>query len=191
MKKLSLLMTATLASATLVLAACNKNEPEQPETPPAPTAEAPAAEPAPEPMAESEAPAEMGEADMSVSAKATMAPTEGNTAAGLVTFTNTENGVHMSATITGLAPDSEHGFHIHEKGDCSAPDGTSAGGHFNPTGSDHGSMEADMHHAGDMPNLMANAEGSAMVDMDIPGIELGTGTDGGSACGRARPRTDG
>lgn len=65
-------------------------------------------------------------------ATATLAPTAGNTAAGTVTFTQSGDKVTVSAKVTGLAPGG-HGFHIHEKGDCSAPDAMSAGGHFNPT----------------------------------------------------------
>ncbi|MBK7417549.1 MAG: superoxide dismutase family protein [Dechloromonas sp.] len=52
-----------------------------------------------------------------------------------------------------------HGFHIHEKGDCSAPDGTNAGGHYNRLGKPHGNPEHADHHAGDMPQRVADAKG--------------------------------
>ncbi len=101
------------------------------------------------------------------SATAELAPTEGSQVRGSVTFTVVDGRVHAAGEITGLAPDSEHGFHIHEKGDCSAPDGSSAGGHFNPAGVAHGSIAAGPHHGGDMPNLKADAQGVARVDTPV------------------------
>src|SRR5437764_13558749 len=64
-------------------------------------------------------------------AMAVLAPTQGNNVKGTVTFTQQKGGVRIVADVDGLTP-GEHGFHIHEKGDCSAPDAASAGGHFNP-----------------------------------------------------------
>ena len=76
-------------------------------------------------------------------AKATvkLAPTANQTARGEVTFTAESGGVHVVGTFSGLVY-GEHGFHVHEKGDCSAPDGTSAGGHFNPATKPHGARDA-------------------------------------------------
>src|SRR5215472_727228 len=108
-------------------------------------------------------------------ATATLAPTAGNTAAGSVTFTQKGDKVAVSAKLTGLTPGG-HGFHIHEKGDCSAPDGTSAGGHFNPTGKPHGDPAAPDHHAGDMPMLQADASGNATLTTDLAGVTIGSGT---------------
>src|SRR5215467_15130769 len=88
-------------------------------------------------------------AAQSQTATATLAPTAGNTAAGSVTFTQSGDKVTVNAKLTGLAPGG-HGFHINEKGDCSAPDAMSAGGHFNPSGMPHGGPMSDMHHEGDM-----------------------------------------
>jgi Cu-Zn family superoxide dismutase len=99
-------------------------------------------------------------------ATAALAPTAGNTAAGTVTFTQKGDKVSVNAKLTGLAPGG-HGFHIHEKGDCSAPDAMSAGGHFNPTGKPHGSPDAADHHAGDMPMLQADASGNATLTADL------------------------
>ena len=87
-------------------------------------------------------------------AVAKLAPTKGNTAAGTVTFTQRGDKVAVSANVTGLKPNGEHGFHVHEKGDCSSGDGMSTGGHFNPAGKPHGPQSGD-HHAGDMPSLRA------------------------------------
>jgi Cu-Zn family superoxide dismutase len=107
-------------------------------------------------------------------ATATLAPTAGNTAAGSVTFTQNGDKVTVSAKLTGLAPGG-HGFHIHEKGDCSAPDAMSAGGHFNPGGKPHGAPDAADHHAGDMPMLQADASGNATLTADLAGPSIGSG----------------
>ena len=78
--------------------------------------------------------------------------------------------IHLRATVAGLDPGSEHGFHLHEKGDCSAPDASSAGAHFNPAGSAHGKYGSGAHHAGDLPSLKANSKGVARVDVELSGI---------------------
>jgi Cu-Zn family superoxide dismutase len=106
-------------------------------------------------------------------ATATLTPTAGNSAAGVVVFTQKGDKVTVTAKVSGLAPGG-HGFHIHEKGDCSAPDGSSAGGHFNPTGKSHGAPGVD-HHAGDMPMLQADASGNATLTADLEGIRIGGG----------------
>ena len=108
-------------------------------------------------------------------ATATLAPTQGNSVAGSVTFTRNGDKLSVSAKITGLTPGG-HGFHIHEKGDCSAPDGTSAGGHFNPTNKPHGSPDAPDHHAGDMPMLQADSGGNATLTTELSGLTIGSGT---------------
>lgn len=91
---------------------------------------------------------------------AVLYPTEGNTARGWVSFTVTDNGVLIEAEVTGLTP-GEHGFHIHEFGDCSALDATSAGGHFNPFGEKHGAPDSLHRHVGDLGNLIADENGIA------------------------------
>jgi Cu-Zn family superoxide dismutase len=95
-----------------------------------------------------------------VMATATLAPTAGNKASGTVTFTMTEDGVSIEGTFSGLTP-GEHGFHIHEKGDCSAPDASSAGGHFNPKGTPHAGPDSEVRHIGDLGNIDADANGNA------------------------------
>ena len=107
-------------------------------------------------------------------AVATLAPTVGNRAAGTVTFAPSGDGVRVVATLSGLAP-GMHGLHIHDKGDCSAPDAMSAGGHFNPTDKPHGNPAAGEHHAGDMPMLEADASGNARLDVTLGAITLGAG----------------
>jgi Cu-Zn family superoxide dismutase len=68
-----------------------------------------------------------------------------------------------------------HGFHIHEKGDCSSRDGMSAGGHFNPTAKPHGNPGVPDHHTGDMPMLVADASGNASLSMELGGMTIGSG----------------
>jgi Cu-Zn family superoxide dismutase len=82
---------------------------------------------------------------------------------GLVVFTRTDGGVRVVAKLSGLKPGA-HGFHIHEFGDCSAPDGSSAGGHFNPTGEPHGGPHDAKRHAGDMGNVVAGSDGTASLE---------------------------
>lgn len=93
-------------------------------------------------------------------AVAVLSPTKGNNVSGAVTFTKVEGGVKIVADVMGLTP-GQHGFHIHEFGDCSAPDAMSAGGHFNPHHMQHGAPEASVRHAGDFGNLEADASGKA------------------------------
>ena len=100
-------------------------------------------------------------------AVAKLNPTKGNKTAGIVTFTKTKRGVRVVATIHGLTP-GEHGFHIHEKGDCSAPDATSAGAHFNPSGMPHGGPNSLRRHSGDFGNITANDVGTARADFVDP-----------------------
>ncbi|MBM61958.1 MAG: superoxide dismutase [Acidobacteria bacterium] len=88
------------------------------------------------------------------SAVAVLTPTEGNDLQGTVTFTQTPGGVRVQANLTGLTG-TEHGFHVHQYGDCSASDGTSAGGHFNPHGADHAGPFAASRHVGDLGNSEA------------------------------------
>ncbi|MDD2942209.1 MAG: superoxide dismutase family protein [bacterium] len=106
-----------------------------------------------------------------VMAKAVLAPTSGNTAHGLITFTESNGVVKVNGQVEGLSAGG-HGFHIHETGDCSAADGSSAGGHFNPTTSEHGAPGAAAHHAGDLGNLVADEAGVAKIDGDFPFLTL-------------------
>lgn len=94
------------------------------------------------------------------SVTATLNPTEGNEVEGTVTFTNTSNGVRVEGDLSGLSA-GKHGFHIHENGDCSAPDASSAGGHFNPNNNDHGARTDSVRHMGDLGNIEAGSEGNA------------------------------
>ena len=95
--------------------------------------------------------------------------------AGTVTFRQTKSGyLHVIVEMTGL-PAGPHGFHVHEKGDCSSGDGMSAGGHFNPAGRPHGRHGQGMHHAGDLVSLRADANGVARFNFESPTISVGGG----------------
>jgi Cu-Zn family superoxide dismutase len=108
-------------------------------------------------------------------ATATLEPTRGNTAAGTVTFQQDGDKVLVTANVSGLKPNQEHGFHAHEKGDCSSGDGMSTAGHFNPNGKAHGKPDAE-HHAGDMPALKSDANGNAQASFTLSGVTVGSGT---------------
>ncbi|HCD53275.1 MAG TPA: superoxide dismutase family protein [Balneolaceae bacterium] len=82
---------------------------------------------------------------------------------GTVHFTAAENGVNVKAEISGLEP-GKHGFHVHQYGDCTAPDGKSAGGHYNPADHEHSGPEEMMRHMGDMGNITADENGVATID---------------------------
>ena len=104
-------------------------------------------------------------------AEAIMKPTQGNTTSGIVSFSQQDDKVLVNAQIQGLSP-GLHGFHIHEKGDCSAPDAASAGGHFNPAGTKHGAPLTAEHHGGDFGNLTADAAGMATLAIAIPASHI-------------------
>lgn len=95
-------------------------------------------------------------------AEARLHPTEGSSVEGLVTFIQETGGIRIIADVRNLSVNGRHGFHIHEKGDCSAPDARSAGGHFNPGGETHAGPLADKRHVGDLGNLETSEAGSAM-----------------------------
>lgn len=109
------------------------------------------------------------------SATAQLQPTKGNTASGVVNFVQSGDKVMVSLEIKGLKPGAEHGFHVHEKGDCSSGDGMSTGGHFNPLTKGHGAHGINEHHAGDLPALKADANGAVKMSFDSKTISVGSG----------------
>ena len=111
------------------------------------------------------------------SATAVMRPASGSQAHGSVKLTQMGDRVKVEGEIAGLEP-GRHGFHIHDKGDCSAPDAASAGAHFNPGGKKHGGTEGADRHGGDLGNLTANEYGKAEVSVMVDGISVGTGPNG-------------
>ena len=98
-----------------------------------------------------------------IKAVAVLSPAPGQNVRGTVTFEKTENGIKVIADVNGLKP-GKHGFHIHEFGDCSSPDFTSAGPHFMVTGETHGAPTDSVSHKGDMGNLEADAKGNAHLE---------------------------
>lgn len=112
---------------------------------------------------------------------ATLQPTRGNTATGTVWFVQDGPRVLVRGRISGLVPNQEHGFHVHEKGDCSSGDGMSAGAHLNPNGKPHGPQGGE-HHAGDLPALKADASGNATLRAQVAGTVLGS--DPGALAGK-------
>jgi len=113
------------------------------------------------------------------SAIAQLESKSGTSAVGDLQFTATEGGVSITGELGGLTAGSEHGFHVHETGDCSAADASSAGGHWNPTMAQHGSptAEAGARHLGDLPNAKADEQGHAAITGAIAGATL---RDGGA-----------
>jgi superoxide dismutase, Cu-Zn family len=108
-------------------------------------------------------------------ATASLQPTKGNKTFGEATFEQVgANRVRVVVFAQNLKPNGEHGFHIHEVGDCSSGDGMSAKGHFNPQGKPHG-MPGPNSHAGDLPMLKAAKNGRAKLDTVIEGVTLGSG----------------
>lgn len=107
---------------------------------------------------------------------ANLASASGSLVSGKVTVTPMQGGgVHLTGTIGGLPANSTHGFHVHEKGDCSAVDASSAGPHFNPFTSVHGRANAGAHHSGDMDNVVADAQGVVNLNVHVGGVTLGGG----------------
>lgn len=103
----------------------------------------------------------------------------GTSAKGDLQFTATDGAVAVTGELSGLTAGTEHGFHVHEKGDCSSADAESAGPHWNPTNAQHGSPtgDASTRHLGDLPNVVADAEGRAMITGAVVGATL---RDGGA-----------
>jgi len=149
MRQSLILMTAT---STLFLAACGSG-------------------PTPKPTA----PVQQATVSTARMAEANLSPASASLVSGRLALVPEAGGVHITGVIGGLQRGREAAFHVHEKGDCSAMDAASAGGHFNPMAQPHGRNGAGPHHAGDMDNLRANAEGVANVDVHLRGVTLGGG----------------
>jgi Cu-Zn family superoxide dismutase len=112
-----------------------------------------------------------------VTATAVIEARSGSTAVGSATLRESKDHerVLLHVELRGLAPNSVHGLHIHDKGDCSAPDASSAGPHFNPTGTTHGSLDSLVHHAGDLPSVQADGTGNVKADFIVRDVTLSPG----------------
>lgn len=108
-------------------------------------------------------------------ATAQMQATKGNSVTGVVNFAKHGNKVQVSGELRGFAPNTEHGFHIHEKGDCASGDGMSAGGHFNPDAHQHGAFDHAEHHVGDLQSLKADASGVAKFSYESSSLSVDAG----------------
>ena len=156
------LATALLVASAVALSACSST--------PIDTGAAPAQSSTPA------APAAQSTAQSTAkSATVNLASASGSLVSGKLTVVPMGDGVHLTGEVGGLSPGSTHAIHIHEKGDCSAADASSAGGHFNPSAQPHGKVGSGAHHGGDMDNLVANAEGVAQVNAHAQGVTLGGG----------------
>ncbi len=124
--------------------------------------------------------------DESGEAVAKLAATKGSTTTGTATFKSAgKDGVRVTVEVMGVEPGSVHGLHVHEKGDCSAPDATSAGPHFSLPGQQHGSHQGEAHHAGDLGNITADKAGKARASLTVPASKLTVGPGPLSVVGRA------
>jgi Cu-Zn family superoxide dismutase len=108
-------------------------------------------------------------------ATANLQPTKGHNVRGTVNFAQVGDKVRVSANVSGLKPNGEFGFHIHEVGDCSSGDGMSTKGHFNPYGRPHGHHATAERHAGDMPSLKSDGNGNATMTVDLDIITVTSG----------------
>jgi len=160
-------MMRSLLVVLVATAACGGGKKPAPAAPATPVAAAPAPAPVEKPAPPPPPAPKHATATMEGTAKF-------KTVKGTVEFKQTDDGVEVTANLEGLKK-GDHGFHIHEKGDCTAPDAASAGGHFNPSNHKHGAPDAAEHHEGDLGNLTAGADGKATKTFTIKGITLDEG----------------
>ena len=175
MKTSSLAVILALGTFGL-LAACGGQTTEPPAAPPPP----------PPPAAADSMPAEKPAAAATPAAEApkTAAPRmlevkleakSGSKLSGSAMLMEVDGGVKVTLSVEGVTPGGEHGAHVHEKGDCSAPDGASAGGHFNPAGNEHALPTVAKRHLGDLGNLVIAKDGKGSLEITIPGANLKAG----------------
>ena len=105
-------------------------------------------------------------------AVAVLHSTAGQQCHGIVRFSQDGESVKVVADIEGLTPGQKHAFHIHQYGDCSSPDGMSAGGHYNPEGHQHGLPDNENRHAGDLGNIQADDQGKAHYEITVNNISI-------------------
>lgn len=151
-----------------------------PEPPP------PAAEPPPADSTEAATSAEAASSPEAAPAKSVetiFQSKSGSKLSGKATLTETPEGVKVVLSVDGVPP-GEHGSHVHEKADCSAPDAASAGGHFNPAASPHALPATSPRHLGDLGNIVIAADGKGTLEIVAPGANLKEG-DPNSFLGRA------
>jgi Cu-Zn family superoxide dismutase len=165
MKTLALALLIPLAICT----ACGKKEEPMATSAPAPVdapADAPASVNAP-----ANAPAiDAAPVPAPLTAHTSLTPAAGSSVQGGLTLVNQGSGISIRGEITGLKPGKNHGFHLHEVGECTLPNFASAGGHFNPTEASHGGPESADRHLGDLPTAKADENGRALIDVNVEGV---------------------
>lgn len=114
------------------------------------------------------------EGEHGATAYATIQGRAGTGVSGHATFVERAGGVQVTLSISGAEP-GWHAVHIHEHGDCSAADFTSAGGHFNPGGHAHGAPHAAEHHAGDLGNIWVNEDRTGFHTVFMPELSVSDG----------------
>jgi Cu-Zn family superoxide dismutase len=102
--------------------------------------------------------------------------TSGNEFQASAIFVKSGSQIELQITVDP-APPGEHAVHIHEHGDCSSPDGKSAGGHWNPTGENHGKWGVDPFHLGDIGNVMVGEDGTGALSLTTDLWSMGTGAE--------------
>jgi Cu-Zn family superoxide dismutase len=98
----------------------------------------------------------------------------GSTVDGKASFSEKGKEVTLVVEVANASP-GEHAVHIHETGDCSSPDGKSAGGHWNPMTDQHGKWEMEHHHLGDIGNMNVGADGKGTIKLTTDKWALGSG----------------
>ena len=107
---------------------------------------------------------------------ASIGSASGSNLAGIAVFTQNGDTITLVVEIENVSP-GIHAVHIHEKGDCSAPDGTSAGGHWNPTNVAHGTWGEGEFHLGDIGNVTVGEDGTGRIELTTKLWEIGTGSN--------------
>jgi Cu-Zn family superoxide dismutase len=165
----------SIVFASALFACGGKSTPPEPApTPEAPTTVVEPAPPPAEPVPPEPAKADPPPPPPPKTAKADLAPASKSKVKGTIEFKEVDGGVEVVANVEGLKA-GDHAYHVHEKGDCSAPDAASAGGHFNPNNKKHGSPDGEEHHEGDFGNLTAGKDGKATKTFVMKGITLADG----------------
>lgn len=152
----------TLFAASALACSCNQKQEATNRETSTPSTETPASE-----SAAGTTPAGIGR-----TASATIEPRSASRLTGTATFTETADGVHVLIDVAG-APPGEHAVHVHENGDCSAPDASSAGGHFNPEKVEHGGPQTAVHHPGDFGNMTVGADGKGRLELVTSDLTVG------------------
>lgn len=175
-------LVVTLVPSLALAVACGGSQPPPAAAEPAASASepAPAATAEPAAAAEPSAPAKPAEPK---SLTVDIAAKSGSKVSGKVTVTEEAAGVRLVITLEGATP-GDHGAHVHEKPDCGAPDGKSAGDHYNPDKHQHGLPDARERHIGDLGNIQVGKDGKGSLELSIAGANL-TPDDPHSFLGRS------